>query len=104
VGESYYQDNLERICGPRTAEGVERRAKAVLVFEDDNPYDHSAVRVEIDGLKVGHLSKEMAPRFRLHMRMTFPKGIKGRMICDAEIRGGWSRPGSQGKYGVWLDI
>jgi hypothetical protein len=37
---------------------------AILTLENDNPYDRNAVRVDIDGLTVGHLSRSDARRFR----------------------------------------
>ena len=49
VGESYYQEALEAICGPRSDEGEDRRVEARLVLENDNPHDSMAVRVDIQG-------------------------------------------------------
>src|SRR5947207_8334420 len=60
VGESHYQQALEQICGPRSDEGEDRRVEAGLVLEDGNPYDALAVRVDIQGLTVGYLSREHA--------------------------------------------
>ena len=45
-------------------ERVRKEIRAVLVPEDDNPYDPNAVAVWIDGLQVGHLSRESAQRYR----------------------------------------
>ena len=56
VGESYYQEALGAICGPRSDESEDRRVEARLVLEHDNPHDSMAVRVEIQGQPVGHLS------------------------------------------------
>jgi hypothetical protein len=55
VGESYCQENLWLLVGPRWPdERVRHPVYAVLIAEDDNPYDASAVAVWVQGLKVGH--------------------------------------------------
>jgi hypothetical protein len=65
VGESYYQENLWHLAGAQPGkERVREDIYAVLVAEDDNPYDPDAVAVWINGLKVGHLSRENAQRYR----------------------------------------
>jgi hypothetical protein len=64
VGESHYQDALEQICGPRTDEGEDRRVEAQLVLEDQNPHDSMAVRVDINGITVGYLSRDHARTYR----------------------------------------
>src|SRR5262249_3332642 len=64
-GESFYQDNLWYLAGAQPGEQrVCEDIYAVLVAEDDNPYDPAAVAVWISGLKVGHLSRENAQRYR----------------------------------------
>ena len=76
---------------------------AELVFDDANPYDSNAVRVEIHGEKVGHLSRTAAERFRAQSGRAFP-GIS-RFRCRALIRGGWDRgAGDLGHFGVKLDL
>ena len=49
VGESHYQDALERIVGGRRNEAVYFRAIAVLSSEPDNPHDPHAIVVRING-------------------------------------------------------
>ena len=103
VGESFYQDALEEICGPRTDEGVENNATATLIFEDDNPKDNLAVRIDIEGKTVGYLSRPFA---RLIRQTLAEAGYAGVTVhCNAIIRGGWDR-GNRGKgqYGVRLDV
>jgi hypothetical protein len=102
VGESHYQDALERICGPRTDEGEDRPVEAHLVLENDNPHDPMAVRVDVGGLTVGYLSREHARQYREQMRKVgYPSA---NAYCRARIRGGWDR-GERGTgfYGVYLD-
>lgn len=103
VGESHYQSNLETICGPRTTKGENRQVEATLILEDNNPHDKLAVRVEINGLAVGHLSRDVARSYREQLRRSgHPRAIG---TCQAKIKGGWQRKnGDKGHYGVWLDI
>lgn len=102
VGESYYQDALEQICGPRTRESVEQEHTARLILEDNNPRDKNAVRVEIDGKHVGYLSREVAKTYRQQIKNGGMPNAIGE--CQALIKGGWDRDGKKGNYGVWLDI
>jgi hypothetical protein len=65
VAESYYQENLWRLVGPRwPGDRVRHPVYAVLFAEDDNPRDANAVAVWVQGLKVGHLSRANARRYR----------------------------------------
>ena len=65
VGESHYQENLWRLVSPRRrGDQVRCAVQASLVAEDDNPYDANAVAVWVQGLKVGHLSRDDARRYR----------------------------------------
>ena len=51
--------------GPRWPDQRARHSVcAVLVAEEDNPYDANAVAVWVQGLKVGHLSRANARRYR----------------------------------------
>lgn len=97
VGESYYQENLERISGPRTEDGVDLVVDAILHPDNTNPHDPHAVRVEIDGKIVGHLSRDDAKIFR--------DKFQAAQGCKANVRGGWDRGhGDRGDYGVRLDF
>lgn len=103
VGESSYQDNLEAICGKRTKKGEDKIVKAVLILENTNPYDKNAVRIDIEGKPVGHLSREHATQYRKHLKKAGHPNITA--SCKAKIRGGWDRgDGDRGHYGVWLDL
>ena len=103
VGESYYQDALERICGGRTKSGVEKKVVAMLVLEDSNPHDKLAVRVDVDGKPVGYLSRDEARQYRKRLQeQGFPELIA---TCNALIVGGWDRGGGdRGHFGVRLDL
>jgi hypothetical protein len=103
VGESNYQKALERACGGRTKESQDLIVTAVLILDDDNPYDPKAVCVTVDGRTVGFLSRDHAKRFRARLRR---EGIREyEFPCKGNIRGGWDRGGGDfGYFGIWLDV
>lgn len=97
VGESFYQDELDRIAGGKTEEGHNLKVEAELVPEPNNPKDRNAVAVRIQGATVGYLPRHRAEQF-LDL---YPNGG----WCRAAIRGGWAgRRGEDGHYGVKLDL
>lgn len=98
VGESFYQDTLERIAGGRFEESTRMRVTAVLYPEPDHPFDSSAVGVYVNGEKVGHLSREDAVLFQPQL-LTLLEGAKV-ATCDAQLKGGWSRAESRGSFGI----
>jgi hypothetical protein len=87
VGESSYQNALERLCGGRTEDGADEFVEAVLILEDTNPNDHNAVRIDIRGHAVGYLTRDFAvqyrhrlveagyPRLNRHMPRTYSRGV-----------------------------
>jgi len=103
VGESHYQTALESICGPRTRDSVSKHVEAVLILDDLNKHDKSAVRVEIGGKAVGYLDRDDALTYRDMLEdMQRPKA---KATCAAHIVGGWDRgTGDRGSYGVYLDF
>ena len=103
VGESHYQTELETICGGHTKEGHRKIVEAVLIHEDDNQKDNKAVRVDIEGETVGHLTREDARQHRKNMKR---EGYPGADVeCSAMIVGGWDRgKGNIGYFGVKLDL
>jgi hypothetical protein len=103
VGEASYQNNIGRVAGGRTTEGVRYNCEAILVPEDANKHDPMAVRVDIRGSTVGYLSRANAREYRAELkRLGFPSGV---FSCNALIVGGWDRgPNDQGHFGVKLDV
>lgn len=95
VGESFHADTLVELAKKYKGRG-KPVPLAVLVPDDRNRHDDKAVRVEIDGYTVGHLSRADARCFRKRLSVlgfgTSPTG------CNAQIRG------YDGIFGVWLDI
>src|SRR3954453_17432574 len=102
VGESHYQQELERLAGGKSEESCERYCDAWLVPEPDNPHDPSAVCVQIQGVKVGYLASQLAGKYRDHLA---PGKGNGRAKCAAVIVCGWCREGGdEGSFGVKLDM
>jgi hypothetical protein len=100
VGESFCQKELERIAGPKEPDGKSHRCGVTLRCEPDNKYDENAVRVEVMGLRVGHVARTTAAV--LSPAMLVHSG--GVIEANALIVGGWDDGDSQGTYGirVWL--
>lgn len=103
VGESHYQRNLSTICGARKRSGEYLERWAKLVLDNQNQYDANAVAVEINGLKVGHLSRANAVSFRRYLESAGAPA--GPYLCPCVIVGGWKRSANDvGSYGVVIDI
>lgn len=101
VGESFYQSAIKKLAGVNN-ENKEQEHKAFLIPENNNPYDDKAVRVEINGMTVGHLSRENARSFR---RRLGSKKLTGQVTsCKAIVTGGEGWDGRESFYGVCLNI
>jgi hypothetical protein len=103
VGESHYQENLKKVAGNYSEDGVEKDVLAKLIYENDNPYDSNAILIEICGYKIGYLSKSAAIFYR---KKVVENGQEEQpAICNASIRSGWIRGKTDfGYYGVVLDL
>lgn len=99
AGESHYQDALRQITGK--GEGsVRQDATAHLIPEPENPYDPNAVRVEIDGMKVGYLPRALAGEYGA---LLGPIAARARVAaCEALIAGG--RDDDSSTIGVFLRL
>jgi hypothetical protein len=83
AGESHYQDALRAIAGPGE---VRLATEAQLVPEPENEYDPNAVRVEVDGRKVGYLPRDLAPAWAPRLaELAARRRVGG---CEATIVGG----------------
>ena len=101
VGESNYQSALVAICGRHTRHGYEGEHPALIERETSNPYDPNAIRVTVEGRKVGYLPREQAARVGEQM---IAAGLV-KSTCAARIRGGWrTNQHDEGHYGVSLAI
>jgi len=99
VGESFYRAHFQRICGDKAGTEAELFADAELVLEDDNPHDKKAVSIHVNGLKVGHLSRDMARNVR---KALASDGISGhaRYACGCRVYCG----GEEQLFSVSLDL
>lgn len=94
VGESKYQDVLDKVAEGKIPEGHDFKVEAVCVPQNDNPYNDQAVAVTIGGEIVGHLDRNAATAYR-------NKWGEEPQSCRARIKGGWDRGGGdEGSYGV----
>ncbi|MFN2490117.1 MAG: HIRAN domain-containing protein [Actinomycetota bacterium] len=104
VGESYYQDALEQVCGGRCEEGASEEVIAALVLNPDNTWDPNAVSVEVNGKRVGHLPRTAAEAYQPVGKHLAELGMVG--VCNAYIAGGWERKRGKdrGHFGISLDL
>src|SRR6476620_3466584 len=87
VGESHYQSALESICGGRTDQGHEKILEAVLLHEDNNPYDSKAIRVDIQKNTVVSEQRK-CQAVQKEIRESWSQGDDGHMLCDGSERFG----------------
>jgi len=102
VGESQYQDALERLVGGKSKRSAQVETVGVLAPEPENPHDPNAVAVLISGLAVGYLPRGVA--LTLSARIQRAMRREGKPIAvRAVIVGGWLRDGGdEGSFGVRL--
>jgi hypothetical protein len=102
VGESHYQKSIKILAGPHDEHVYNKEYRAFLIPENDNPYDKKAVRVDIEGMTVGYLSREDAPDFRESLR---EKKLTGKITaCKAIVIGGRGPNGEIWSYGIRLSL
>ncbi len=104
VGESYRQDAIERVAGPRTSSGASiSHVTAQLVREPKNKHDRNAVAVLVGGEHCGYIAKEQAPTFGPVVDEL--KAMGRPATCQADVTGGWDQGGDDvGSYGLVLNI
>lgn len=98
AGESHYQEALRAIAG--AAPGPIRvETTAHLVPEPENEYDPNAIRVEIEGQKVGYVPRDLAAAYAPALA---PITDRGRVpACEALVAG---REGPDPVLGVFLRL
>jgi hypothetical protein len=105
-GEPSCRANIEKICGYFDEdEGYTNDAHiASLWLEDHDQFDSNAVRVEIDDLTVGYLSRRNAVAFREKLGLLgAPRDAIS--ICGASIGGGFRRKdGGTADFNIHLDF
>lgn len=100
VGESHYQEAIEAACGSIGGEDVLFDCMAELVPEPDNPRDRNAVRVDIEGRCVGHLSRNDAAELGPFISAAIQG--QGSGMCRAVIAG--HADGETTNLGVFLHL
>lgn len=104
VVESYYQDSLRRIAEQQEnnpSAGI-KPLTAHLIPCEANQHDDKVVRIDINGVQVGHLSHQDAKSFR---RRLGAKKLTGQITtCGAIITGRQTKDGKILSYGIVLDI
>ncbi|KKC34663.1 hypothetical protein WH91_01645 [Devosia psychrophila] len=100
VGESNYQEALDRIAGGKTKKGHEVEFLATLIREPNNSHDRNAIAVLIEGRKVGYVARREA---KAMAEMIDRRGYS-QFTADAMIVGGWTDSKGEGHYGVKLDL
>jgi hypothetical protein len=100
VGESFRQDALAAISGPKEELSKEMRVGATLRCEPTCEYDPNAVRVEVMGQHVGYVARDQAALLAAPLASAFGGAIEARAL----IVGGWRDAFSEGHYGirVWI--
>lgn len=94
VGESFHRRELQRLMGAPPDRPREASFRAVLTPEPNNPKDHNAVKVTINGHHAGYLRRDAAEDFHA------PIADMGGAHCPATI----GCDGGEAGYGVRLRI
>lgn len=95
VGEGSYQSNLKKIAGPKEEQSKFHQCSAKVTSEPTNKFDKNAIKVEINGMLVGYLSRGDAQKL---------VGRRVNKVVNAVIDGGWDDNDGEGSYGVKLGI
>lgn len=102
LGESRYSETIRNLAGPHGDAPADTRLKALLLADDNNPYEDKAVAVFLSNQMVGYLAPKDAMAFRT---MLARQEIPGQLTStDAVIRGGHVYEGKRLSYAVLLDI
>jgi hypothetical protein len=105
-GEASYQEALALVAGPKTEEGHNTPATAVLVREPNNPYDPNAIAVYATArngtaVQVGYVNGPEAQKLAPALDRLAAEGIT--VGLEGTVVGGWNRGGGdEGSYGIWL--
>lgn len=99
VGESFYTESFKALFGPEAYTRTQRRCLAVLRLLDDNRHDQNAVGVYVNGLQIGHLSRDDAKRYR---RLLWDKNLTHHraLAVDVQLYAGDER----GLFSARLDL
>jgi hypothetical protein len=95
VGESHYRANLRRIAGPCDNDDVEVVKTGYLVPEPRNQHDPNAMRVDVDQLQVGYLTRPAAAQLSPVLRKLHLVAVQVQVKITA-FEGA-------DNYSVWVD-
>lgn len=100
VGESYRQELLAQIAGPREADGKQHYVGVTLRCEPGNPHDTNAIRVEVMGQHVAFIARVQAAALSAAMQQR----CGGVIEAHGMVVGGWDDGATTGYYGirVWI--
>lgn len=100
VGESYRQDALTAIAGPKEFASKSERVGVTLRCEPSNQYDANAIRVEVMGQLVGYVQRDVASVLAPPTRERSGGVLEARGL----IVGGWEQEDDEGSFGirVWI--
>jgi hypothetical protein len=102
LGESRYSEAIRALAGEHGDAAANARHKALLLADDNNPYEDKAVAVFLNNEMVGYLAPKDALAFRT---MLARQELTGQLTStDAVIRGGQLFEGKRMSYTVLLDI
>jgi len=102
LGESRYSDTIRALAGEHGEAAANAHHKALLLADDNNPYEDKAVAVFLNKEMVGYLAPKDAQAFRT---MLARQEITGQLTStDAVIRGGQVFEGKRLAYTVLLDV
>jgi len=102
LGESRYADTIHALAGEHGDGPADIHHKALLLPDDQNPYEDKAVAVFLNNQMVGYLAPKDALVFRTMLQR---QEMAGQLTsCDAVIRGGHLYEGKRLSYAVLLDI
>ncbi len=109
VGESHYQKQIKEAIAYKLMvekddlEYRDEKLTASLILEDDNKFDPgNAVRVDIENLTVGYLTKEDAVEYRKQLNKL--SITNEACTCKAAAYGKRDDFGRPMKFGIWLYI
>lgn len=95
VGESHYRANLRKIAGSCEDDDVEVVKTGYLVPEPRNTHDANAMRVDVDRLQVGYLTRPDAARLAPVLGKLKAVGVQVQVQITA-FEGA-------SNYSVWVD-
>lgn len=96
AGESHYFDAISKAVKRQTGEHL---TLAEIIREPENKFDSNAVRVEINGRKVGYIPRTEAPSF--HPLLSYAASVNQRVFASCRV---WVSDSDDAYGSVSLDV